>query len=78
VTNATMKLRVTERTRTYGFGTWQSDARGHTRIDYPLGKFQSVTVDLTAPGYGVVNFSIDSANGLFGPDLPVRLIPDGN
>ena len=46
---------------------------GGGRIDYPPGKFEILTVDMTAPGYPPVNFTISAKEGIFGPDLPVRL-----
>jgi len=73
VPEAAVRLRVTEGTRHYGFGGYTSDARGEIRIDYPPGKFEILTVDMTAPGYPPVNFTISAKEGVFGPDLPVRL-----
>ena len=70
---AAIRLSVSEGARHYGFGAYTSDARGKIRIDYPPGKFQMLTVDVTAPGYPNVNFTIAEEQGIFGPDLPVRL-----
>ena len=78
MSNATMKLTVLEGTRQYRFGTYQSDARGNIRIDYPPGKFQVILVDMSAPGYRPANFEFDHKDGVLNPDLPVRLIPEGN
>ena len=68
-----LKLSVTERGRTYRFGAYPSDARGQIRISYPPGKFQSFMMELTAPNYMPANLEISSEDGLFGPDLPLRL-----
>jgi len=73
IPNATVRLSVTEAARTYRFGVYGSDARGQIRLNYPPGKFQTFTVDVTAPGYAPVHFEILSDDGLFSPDLPVRL-----
>lgn len=68
-----LKLSVAERARTYRFGVYPGDARGQIRIHYPPGKFQNLILDLTAPNYLPVNFEVPSDDGVFGPDLPVRL-----
>jgi hypothetical protein len=73
IANANIRLSVTERTRTYRFGTYRSDGRGQIRVDYPPGKFQAFLVEATAPGYSAVSFEILNDDGLLGPDLPVRL-----
>jgi hypothetical protein len=68
-----LKLSVAERARTYRFGVYPGDARGQIRIHYPPGKFQNLILDLAAPNYLPSNFEPPSDDGLFGPDLPVRL-----
>jgi hypothetical protein len=73
VPNAGAKLSVTEGARTYRFGIYAGDARGQIPFIYPPGNFQKLIVEMTAPGYSPVNFEILSDDGLFGPDLPVRL-----
>ena len=73
IANATLRLSVTERTRTYRFGSYRSDDKGQVRIDYPPLKFQAFMVEATAPGYSAVSFEILNDDGLLGPDLPVRL-----
>lgn len=76
VPNVATKLRAHEGARSYGWGVYQSNTRGEIRIDYPPGKFMLLAVDMTAAGYEPVHFGIESENGGFGPDLPVRLIPE--
>ena len=73
IPNVILKLSVTERARTYRFGAYPSDARGQIRISYPPGKFQNFIMELTAPNYMPANLEVSSEDGLFGPDLPVRL-----
>jgi hypothetical protein len=68
-----LKLSVTERARTYRFGTYLSDGRGQIRIDYPPGKFQTFLMELASPDYMPVRVEVSSDDGLFGPDMPVRL-----
>src|ERR1043166_2550871 len=73
IPNVILKLSVTEAARTYRFGTYLSDARGQIHIIYPPRKFRTFSMDLTTPDYSPVNFEVSSDDGLFGPDLPVRL-----
>ena len=77
VPQVAMALSVVEAARKYRFGAYTGDAQGRIRIDYPPGKFQALNVEMSAPGYPQVNFAIESTDGLFGPDLPVRLKREG-
>jgi hypothetical protein len=76
LSNATMKISVLEGTRQYRFGTYQSDARGNIRLDYPPGKFMVFLVDMSAAGHRPASFEFDHKDGVLNPDLPVRLIPE--
>lgn len=73
IQNVSLQLSVTEGARTYRFGAYSSDARGQIRIIYPPARFQKLIGDVKAPGYLPMNFEISSDEGIFGPDLPVRL-----
>ena len=73
IPNATIRLSVAERARTYRFGTYNSDANGKVRIDYPPRGIQAFIIEAAAPGYSPVNFEIMNDDGLLGADLPVRL-----
>jgi hypothetical protein len=68
-----LKLSVTERARTYRFGTYLSDGGGQIRIHYPPGRFQTFLMELASPDYVPVKIEVSSDDGLFGPDMPVRL-----
>jgi hypothetical protein len=76
--NALLRLSVTERGRTYRFGTLPTDARGQVRIIYPPGKFEKFIMATDAPGYAPVIMEVPSDDGLLGPELAVRLRRQSN
>jgi len=76
--NALLRLSVTERGRTYRFGTLPADARGQVRIIYPPGKFEKFIMATDAPGYAPVIMEVPSDDGLLGPELAVRLRRQSN
>jgi hypothetical protein len=73
IQNVSLQLSVTEGARAYRFGAYGSDAHGQLRIIYPPGRFQIFSFDVKAPGYVPQKFEISSDEGIFGPELSVRL-----
>lgn len=73
VSNVVVNISVTEDGRTYGFGTYKSDQHGQILLDYPPGKFRNLQFKISHSDFMPYMFTAASEQGVFGPEIPVRL-----
>lgn len=73
VSNVMVNLSVTEDGRMYGFGTYRSDRHGQILLDYPPGKFRNLQFKANHSDFLPFMFTAASGQGIFGPEIPVRL-----
>lgn len=71
VSNATLKARVTDERR-YGFGSYQSDANGEIRFDYPPGRFRAMSFQPSTGYRGALEIQTNS-DGIFPTELVIRV-----
>jgi hypothetical protein len=74
VSNVVVQLHVTEAGRNYRFGNYRSDAHGQILIDYPPGKFETLTLQFNGPGYTPFTFVTNNDEGIYAAELPIRMV----
>jgi hypothetical protein len=73
LSNAWLNVTAVEDGRGYGFGRYRSDRHGQILFDYPPGRFSSIRMEFSLPGYSSHATALNNAEGAYGPELIVKL-----
>lgn len=73
ISNATLVVTVTEEESKLGFGRHRSDRHGQILIDYPPGRFSSMAMEFSCPGYLPHAVTQRSDEGSYPAELAVKL-----
>jgi hypothetical protein len=72
ISNAVLRLAVTEGDKAFGFGIYRSDAHGQILLDYPPGRFVQIQFGLAAPQYVPLRETQSNEDGLLPIELKLR------